>query len=143
MIYCRPTIQFSEDETVSCRSVTNEVHFFDPQDFSKGIVDRLRLPGIQVAQLATSPSTHVAAYVPEMKVSLSLSLSLSLPIVYLLHYSLWISLSLFLNVNFCLSHFYSWRIHHYIILRLWIHRFHWLHGICLKVDCAIAFSLIF
>ena len=74
MIYYRPTIQFSEDETVSCRSVTNEVHFFDPQDFSKGIVDRLRLPGIQVAQLATAPSTHVAAYVPEMKVSLPLSL---------------------------------------------------------------------
>ena len=68
---CRPTIQFSDDETVSCRLVTNEVHFFDPQDFSKGIVDKLRLPGIQVAQLATSPATHVAAYVPEMKVSLS------------------------------------------------------------------------
>lgn len=62
-----PTIQFSDDETVACRMVTNEVHFFNPQDFSRGIVDRLRLSGIESVQLATSPPTHVAVYVPEMK----------------------------------------------------------------------------
>lgn len=62
-----PVIQFSKDETVACRLVTNEVHFFDPAEFSKGIVDRLRLPGIEGVQLATAPPTHVAAYVPEAK----------------------------------------------------------------------------
>ncbi|MCO5548730.1 hypothetical protein L7F22_002191 [Adiantum nelumboides] len=63
-----PTIQFSEDESVACRTVTNEVHFFDPKDFTRGIVERLRVPGIDIAQLATLPPTHVAAYVPEIKV---------------------------------------------------------------------------
>lgn len=62
-----PTIQFSDDESVACRTVTNEMHFFDPKDFARGIVERLRLPGIDTAQLATSPPTHVAAYVPEIK----------------------------------------------------------------------------
>ncbi|KAH7445650.1 hypothetical protein KP509_01G018900 [Ceratopteris richardii] len=62
-----PIIQFSNDESVACRTVTNEVHFFDPMDFAKGIVERLRLPGVSTARLAASPATHVAAYVPEMK----------------------------------------------------------------------------
>lgn len=64
----RPVIQFSEDESVACRLVTNEAHVFDGKDFSKGIVDRLRLPGIDGVQLAHSPPSHIAAYVPEIKV---------------------------------------------------------------------------
>lgn len=62
-----PTVQFSDDETVACRLVTNEVHFFDPGDFTKGIVDRLRLVGVDGVKLAPTPPTHVATYVPEMK----------------------------------------------------------------------------
>uniref|UniRef100_A0A7I4FRM4 Eukaryotic translation initiation factor 2A n=1 Tax=Physcomitrium patens TaxID=3218 RepID=A0A7I4FRM4_PHYPA len=62
-----PVIQFSDDESVACRLVTNEVHIFDGHDFSKGIIDRLRLPGIDGVQLAHSPASHIAAYVPEIK----------------------------------------------------------------------------
>ncbi|KAK6146351.1 hypothetical protein DH2020_020220 [Rehmannia glutinosa] len=37
-----PSIRFSSDEAVACRLATNEVQFFDPKDFSKGINHRLR-----------------------------------------------------------------------------------------------------
>jgi translation initiation factor 2A len=47
--------------------VTNEVHFFDGHDFAKGIVDRLRLSGIDGVQLSSSPPSHIATYVPEIK----------------------------------------------------------------------------
>ncbi|KAL2630985.1 hypothetical protein R1flu_015671 [Riccia fluitans] len=62
-----PAIQFSDDETLACRLVTNEVHFYDGRDFQKGIIDKLRLPGIAGVQLSHAPGSHVAAYVPEMK----------------------------------------------------------------------------
>eukprot|EP01018_Ginkgo_biloba_P001438 Gb_23914 [translate_table: standard] len=62
-----PSIQFSEDETVACRMATNEIHIFDPQDFAKGIIRKLRLPGIGGLQLAMAPPTYLAAYVPESK----------------------------------------------------------------------------
>ncbi|CAM6047215.1 unnamed protein product [Sphagnum compactum] len=62
-----PIVQFSEDESVACRLVTNEVHFFDGRDFAKGIVDRLRLSGIDGVQLSSSPPSHIATYVPEIK----------------------------------------------------------------------------
>lgn len=57
--------------------MTNEVHIFDGHDFSKGIIDRLRLPGIDGVQLAHSPASHIAAYVPEIKVILHAFFSLS------------------------------------------------------------------
>jgi len=53
---------------VACRLVTNEAHIFDGHDFSKGIVDKLRLPGIDGVQLSHLPASHIAAYVPEIKV---------------------------------------------------------------------------
>lgn len=62
-----PVIQFSDDESVACRLVTNEAHLFDGHDFSKGIKDKLRLPGIDGVSLAHSPASHIAAYVPEIK----------------------------------------------------------------------------
>ncbi|KAL3688850.1 hypothetical protein R1sor_015159 [Riccia sorocarpa] len=62
-----PAIQFSDDETLACRLVTNEVHFYDGRDFQKGIIDKLRLPGIAGVQLSHAPGSHVAAYVPEAK----------------------------------------------------------------------------
>lgn len=49
--------------------MTNEAHIFYGHDFSKGIVDKLRLPGVDGVQLAHSPASHIAAYVPEIKVS--------------------------------------------------------------------------
>ena len=47
---------------------TNETQFFDAQDFSKGIINRLRIPGVTAVELSKCPGSHVAAYVPESKV---------------------------------------------------------------------------
>lgn len=62
-----PSFRFSSDETVACRMATNEVQFFDPRDFSMGIVHRLRVPGIAALELSKTPGSYVAAYVPESK----------------------------------------------------------------------------
>lgn len=62
-----PSFQFSEDEAVACRMATNEIHVFDPENFAKGIVNKIRLPGIAGLQLATAPPTYFAAYIPESK----------------------------------------------------------------------------
>ncbi|XP_015581729.2 eukaryotic translation initiation factor 2A [Ricinus communis] len=62
-----PSIRFSYDEAVSCRLATNEIQFFDPKDFSKGIVHRLRIPGLAALELSMVPGSHVAAFVPESK----------------------------------------------------------------------------
>ncbi|KAL9162559.1 hypothetical protein ABFS82_07G098600 [Erythranthe guttata] len=62
-----PVFKFSYDEDVACRLVTNEVQFFDPKDFSKGAVNRLRVPGIAAFELSKSPGSYVAVFVPESK----------------------------------------------------------------------------
>ncbi|XAR64590.1 hypothetical protein NMG60_11008329 [Bertholletia excelsa] len=62
-----PSIQFSSDEAVACRLATNEIQFFDAGDFSKGITNRLRVPGIAAVELSKNPGTHVATFVPESK----------------------------------------------------------------------------
>lgn len=46
---------------------TNEMQFFDTNDFTKGIVYKVRLPGIAALQLASAPGSHVAGFVPEAK----------------------------------------------------------------------------
>lgn len=65
----RPCVRFSSDEAVACRLATNEVQFFDTGDFSKGVVNRLRVPGIAGFELSKSPGSYVAVFVPESKVS--------------------------------------------------------------------------
>ena len=67
-LFFRPAIQFSSDEATACRLATNEVQFFDTGDFSKGVVCRLRVPGVAAAELSSLPGSHVAAFVPESKV---------------------------------------------------------------------------
>lgn len=74
--FYRPLIRFSSDEATACRLATNEVQFFDTKDFSKGIVNRLRVPGIAALELSKSPGSYVAVFVPESKVSLFDSLHL-------------------------------------------------------------------
>lgn len=64
----RPSIQFSFDEAVACRLATNEIQFFDAGDFSKGVVHRIRVPGVAAIELSKAPGSHVAAFVPESKV---------------------------------------------------------------------------
>ncbi|XP_070019702.1 uncharacterized protein [Nicotiana sylvestris] len=62
-----PSVRFSSDETVACRLATNEIQFFDPRDFSKGFVNRLRVPAIAALELSKVPGSYVAAFVPESK----------------------------------------------------------------------------
>jgi len=47
---------------------TNEIQFFDAHDFSKGVVHRIRVPGLAAIELSKTPGSHVAAFVPESKV---------------------------------------------------------------------------
>ncbi|KAG8071373.1 hypothetical protein GUJ93_ZPchr0006g42556 [Zizania palustris] len=67
MLIHRPMVQFSADESVACRMMTNEIQFFDPKDFTKGFGYKIRLPGIAAMQLASAPGSHVAGFVPETK----------------------------------------------------------------------------
>ncbi|XP_059304991.1 uncharacterized protein LOC132056689 isoform X3 [Lycium ferocissimum] len=62
-----PSVRFSSDESVACRLATNEIQFFDPKDFSKGFVNRLRVPGVAAFELSKAPGSYVAAFVPESK----------------------------------------------------------------------------
>ncbi|CAL5391780.1 unnamed protein product [Camellia sinensis] len=63
-----PSIRFSSDEAIACRLATNEIQFFDGWDFSTGIINRLRVPGVAAVELSKNPGSHVAAFVPESKV---------------------------------------------------------------------------
>nr|AKM76417.1 eukaryotic translation initiation factor eIF2A family protein [Pelargonium incrassatum] len=62
-----PSIRFCSDESVACRMATNEIQFFNGGDFSKGITNRLRVPGVAAVELSKEPGSHVAVYVPESK----------------------------------------------------------------------------
>ncbi|XP_052199904.1 eukaryotic translation initiation factor 2A [Diospyros lotus] len=62
-----PSIRFSSDEAVACRLATNEIQFFDGGDFSKGIINRLRVPGVAAVELSKNPGSYVATFVPESK----------------------------------------------------------------------------
>lgn len=66
--FFRPSVRFCSDEAVACRLATNEIQFFDPRDFSKGFVNRLRVPGVAALELSKAPGSYVAAFVPESKV---------------------------------------------------------------------------
>lgn len=62
-----PSIRLSSDEAIACRMATNEIQFFNPKDFSKGIVHRIRVPGVAAVELSMVPGSHVAAFIPESK----------------------------------------------------------------------------
>ena len=68
MALLRPLIRFSSDEAAACHLATNEIQFFDGGDFSKGIINRLRVPGVAAVELSKNPGSYVAAFVPESKV---------------------------------------------------------------------------
>jgi translation initiation factor 2A len=61
-----PYLQFSDDDAVACRAVTNEVHFFRTDDFETRAT-RLRVPQIALGKLSPGPSPAVATFVPEKK----------------------------------------------------------------------------
>lgn len=62
-----PSIRFSSNEDVACRLATNEIQFFEAGDLSKGIVYRIRVPGVAAVELSKAPASHVAVFVPESK----------------------------------------------------------------------------
>ncbi|KAG9136871.1 hypothetical protein Leryth_026098 [Lithospermum erythrorhizon] len=62
-----PVVKFNGDESVGCRIATNEVQFYDPGDFSKGFVNRLRVQGVAAVELSKTPQSYVAVFVPESK----------------------------------------------------------------------------
>ncbi|XP_059670472.1 eukaryotic translation initiation factor 2A-like isoform X1 [Cornus florida] len=61
------SMRFSSDEALACCLARNEIQFFDPEDFSKGIIYRLRIQGVAAVELSKTPGSHVAAFVSESR----------------------------------------------------------------------------
>lgn len=61
-------IQYTEDESKAVRVVTNEVHVYNPADWSQGIVDKLRIEGITSCSVSPGRNAAVALFVAEKKV---------------------------------------------------------------------------
>eukprot|EP00271_Cylindrocystis_brebissonii_P005728 TRINITY_DN17941_c0_g1_i1.p1 TRINITY_DN17941_c0_g1~~TRINITY_DN17941_c0_g1_i1.p1 ORF type:complete len:626 (+),score=122.31 TRINITY_DN17941_c0_g1_i1:276-2153(+) len=62
-----PSVQISEDENTACRVMTAEIQFYDCNDWAKGPVERLRVPGMSGGQMALAPASHVAVHIGEAK----------------------------------------------------------------------------
>ncbi|KAG9139378.1 hypothetical protein Leryth_025831 [Lithospermum erythrorhizon] len=62
-----PVVKFNGDESVGCRLATNEVQFYDPGDFSKGFVNRLRVQGVAAVSFKTIFQSYVAVFVPNLR----------------------------------------------------------------------------
>jgi translation initiation factor 2A len=61
-----PYLQFSADDKVACRAVSNEVHFFDTDKFDESAA-RLKVPQVALAKLSPGADPSVATFVPEKK----------------------------------------------------------------------------
>ena len=60
-----PYIQFSADDSIACRAVTNEVHFLRCSDFGAQAL-RLRVPRLVTAKLSPGHPATLATFVPEI-----------------------------------------------------------------------------
>ncbi|OMO69291.1 eukaryotic translation initiation factor 2A isoform 3 [Corchorus olitorius] len=61
-------IQFTSNEVVACRLITNiGVDFFDTVDFSMGVLYCLEICGVTALELSKAPGSHVSATVPKSK----------------------------------------------------------------------------
>lgn len=60
-------LQYTADEALCARVVTNEVQFFDPQNMAGGPVHRLRQEGVTDFALSPGKTRAVAVFVPERK----------------------------------------------------------------------------
>ncbi|KAI5475647.1 hypothetical protein MNV49_001064, partial [Pseudohyphozyma bogoriensis] len=60
-------LQYTADESKAVRVVTNEVQVYDPKDFAKGVVDKLRLEGVASCQVSPGPNPNVALFISEKK----------------------------------------------------------------------------
>jgi len=61
-----PYLQFSADDTIAARVVTNEAHFIRAADFAAQPL-RLRVPQIAAAKLSPGAQPMLATFIPEVK----------------------------------------------------------------------------
>lgn len=63
-----PTIQWSDDESIATRCVTNNVHFFKADKLDKPPYAILRIPGVSKFSLSRGPAPYtIAAFTPNSK----------------------------------------------------------------------------
>ncbi|ORY90083.1 eukaryotic translation initiation factor eIF2A-domain-containing protein [Leucosporidium creatinivorum] len=60
-------LQYTEDETKAVRVVTNELHVYNPADWSKNVVDKLRSEGVTSCSVSPGRNPAVALFVAEKK----------------------------------------------------------------------------
>ena len=63
-----PYLQFTKDDRVCARCVTNEIQFYDAENFDETNFVRYRIPGVALARLSMSETKPtVGVFVPESK----------------------------------------------------------------------------
>lgn len=62
------TPEWSSDESLYGRMVSNEVQFFNPSDFAKGAVAKLYMKDVSKCAVSPGPVVSVAIFVPSKKV---------------------------------------------------------------------------
>ena len=60
-------LQYTSDEAKAVRVVTNELHVYDPANFDKQIIDKVRLEGVSSCSLSGGANPSVALFVAEKK----------------------------------------------------------------------------
>ncbi|KAL2915828.1 hypothetical protein HK105_204529 [Polyrhizophydium stewartii] len=58
-------VQWAEDESYCARLVGNEIQFYEPKNFSKGVTNRLKLESISAFSMSPGKRPVVAVFVPE------------------------------------------------------------------------------
>ena len=61
-------LQYTSSESHAIRLVSSEIHVYNPQDWSKGIVDRLKVEGCTSVTLSPGLNPALAVFVGEKKV---------------------------------------------------------------------------
>lgn len=67
-LFAHRTPEWSSDESLYGRMVSNEVQFFDPSDFAKGAVAKLYMKDVSKCAISPGPVVSVAIFVPSKKV---------------------------------------------------------------------------
>ncbi|KAG4305652.1 hypothetical protein PORY_001208 [Pneumocystis oryctolagi] len=60
-------LQYTTDEKLCARKVTNEVHFFETRNIEKGPIYKLRAEGVSSFSLSPGKNNVVAVFIPETK----------------------------------------------------------------------------
>jgi translation initiation factor 2A len=69
-------LQYTADETRAIRLVSAEIQVFNPADWAKGIIDKLKVEGCATVSLSSGRNPCIAAFVSEKNVQSYLVLSL-------------------------------------------------------------------